>query len=333
MQATCEAASKSSGYLHSDAESERTSDSESIKDYAYDETDYKDSSDDESITDMDEQLRQLEEESRCLYRTLDERIDNLETRMGDTNMIRRQQAEIHTWLDYKFDELMENMEAERRRILGQDALYTMWEEEEQINPESWETWSDPDYEPGPDPVMYEGGDLICNYLTMQQEFDSYLEFPHLFPIEKPTEQPPLREEMEIMQYTIEVIEGAEWHPNYILSYNRFQDQITEKGNKELETGRIIPSKSLNTIIMFIQPKKDGKKATFLLNRIPRNLKIHKDRIPMPNINQIIDCLASNRFKSKLNLIDAYYNIRHHPASVKHSTFSCHMGKFDSLVMQ
>jgi len=40
-------------------------------------------------------------------------------------MIKRQLAEIHTWLDYEFDKLMENMERERRRILGQDALYTI----------------------------------------------------------------------------------------------------------------------------------------------------------------------------------------------------------------
>jgi len=51
MQPTCETASESSVHPHSDAESDRTSDSESIKDYAYDETDYEDSSDNESITD------------------------------------------------------------------------------------------------------------------------------------------------------------------------------------------------------------------------------------------------------------------------------------------
>jgi len=139
--------------------------------------------------------------------------------------------------------------------------------------------------------------------------------------------------MEIMQHKIEVIEEAEWHPNYIPSYNRFQDRITEKINNELETSRIIPSKSLNTIIMFTQPKKDGKKARFLLNCIPRKLKTHKDRIPMPSIYQIIDWLASKRFKSKLDLTDSYHNIRHYPDSVKDTTFSYHMGKFDSLVMQ
>jgi len=181
--------------------------------------------------------------------------------------------------------------------------------------------------------MYEGGDLICNALTIQQGFDPYSEFPHLFLPEKPTELPLLKEPMEIMQHKIKVIEGAEWYLNYISSYDRFHNQITEKINKELETGRIILSKSLNIIIMFTQPKKDGKKARFLLNYIPRNLKTHKARMPMASINQIIDWLASKKFKSKLDLTDGYHNIRHHPDSVKHSIFSCHIRKFNSLVMQ
>jgi len=167
MQPTCETASESSAQPHSDAESDRTSDSEKNRDYTYDETDYEDLSDNESITDLDEQLRQLDKESRTLCRNLHQAIDNLEARVGDNNMIRRQQADIHPWLDYEFNELMESMEGERRRILGQDALYTIWEEEEEINPGSWETWSDSDYEPGLDPVMYESGELICNHLTIQ----------------------------------------------------------------------------------------------------------------------------------------------------------------------
>jgi len=174
--------------------------------------------------------------------------------------------------------------------------------------------------------MYEEEDLICNHLTLQQGFDPSLEFPHLFPTEKPTELLPLREPIEIIQHKIEVIEGVEWHPNYIPSYNRFQDQITEKINKELETGRIILSKSLNIIIMFTQSKNDGKITRFHLHCIPRNLKTYKNRMPMPSINQIIHWLASKKFKFKLDLTDRYYNIRHHTDSVKRSTFLCHMGK-------
>jgi len=85
--------------------------------------------------------------------------------------------------------------------------------------------------------------------------------------------------------------------------------------------------------MFTQRKKDGKKARFLLISMSRNLKTHKDRIPMPSINQIIDWLASKIWKSKLELTDRYHNIRHHSDSGKNSTFSCHMGKFDLLVLQ
>jgi len=70
MQLTGETASEPSGHPHSDAESDRTSDSESSKDYAYDETDHEDLSENESIIDLYEQLRQLEEENRAISRIL-----------------------------------------------------------------------------------------------------------------------------------------------------------------------------------------------------------------------------------------------------------------------
>jgi len=72
IQPTCDTTSESPAYPHSDSESEKISDSESIKDYAYKETDYEDLSDNKSITDMDEQLRQLEEESKSISKTQDE---------------------------------------------------------------------------------------------------------------------------------------------------------------------------------------------------------------------------------------------------------------------
>jgi len=95
MKPTCETASESTAQPQSDAGSGRISHSESIKDYAYVKTDYEHSSNNDSITNLDEQLRQLEEESRSLRRTLNEKIDNLEPRMKDNNIIIRQQAEIH----------------------------------------------------------------------------------------------------------------------------------------------------------------------------------------------------------------------------------------------
>jgi len=90
MQQIYETVSESSAHPYSDAELDRTSDLELIKDYTYDEIDYKDSLDNVSITDLKEQLKQLEEEKRSLSRTLDKTKDNLEARMGDNNMIRKQ---------------------------------------------------------------------------------------------------------------------------------------------------------------------------------------------------------------------------------------------------
>jgi len=143
MQPTCETASESSAQPDSDVKYNRTSYSESIQDYAYNKKDYEDSSDNESITNMHAQLRQLEEESR----SLDKQLRQLEGESRSWDEQLRQQAKIHLWLDYKFDELMNSMKSERRRILVQDAQYNIWEEEEEINPESWETWSDSEYEP------------------------------------------------------------------------------------------------------------------------------------------------------------------------------------------
>jgi len=108
MQPTCETASESLEHPQSNIECDRISDlepgriskSESIKDCAYNKTDYSDSSGNESTTVLDEQLKQLNKENRFLTITLEENIDNLEVRIGDNNRIRRQQAEIHPWLDY-----------------------------------------------------------------------------------------------------------------------------------------------------------------------------------------------------------------------------------------
>ena len=54
---------------------------------------------------------------------------------------------------------------------------------------------------------------------------------------------------------------------------------------------------------------------------------------MPSMEQIKDCIRSGPFRSKLDLTDGYHNIRIHSDSVSDSTFTCYMGKFDSLGMQ
>ena len=58
-------------------------------------------------------------------------------------------------------------------------------------------------EVGPDPV-------ISNALTIVTIYHPTKEFPQLFSGEKPTELPPLRYPMEIMQHRIDVIPESHW---------------------------------------------------------------------------------------------------------------------------
>ena len=101
---------------------------------------------------------------------------------------------------------------------------------------------------GPNPI-------VTNALSTLVMYDLVAEFPETFPEEKPTELHTLREPLEMIQYRIHVIPDLVWKPRFPSTYNQFKHQITNKISKELDTARIMPSKSSNPIRMFMQPKK------------------------------------------------------------------------------
>ena len=73
-------------------------------------------------------------------------------------------------------------------------------------------------------------------------------------------------------------------------------------------------------------------ARFLRDCILRNLVRHEYETHLPSMEQIQDSIGYRPFRSKLDLTDGYH-IRIHHDSVSDSTFTCHMSKFDSLVIQ
>ena len=87
-------------------------------------------------------------------------------------------------------------------------------------------------------------------------YDPVAEFPELGLEEKSTELPPLGEPLEIMQHRIDVISNSEWQARFPSTYNEFKYQITKKLITASDTGRIVPSKSSNSIRMFTQRKRD-----------------------------------------------------------------------------
>ena len=180
-----------------------------------------------------------------------------------------------------------------------------------------------------------GPDLLtCNAHVTLTMYDATKEFPKLFPEEKPTELPPLRYPLGIMQNRIDVIPDSHWSPRFSSTYNQFKNQITQKIYTQLQTGRVVPSRSSNTIGIFPGPKNDKRpEARFQLDCILRNLVTYEDTTQMSSMRQIMDFVGSRRLTRKLDLTDGYYYIRIYLESVKDSTFCCQMVKFDSLVMQ
>jgi len=189
-------------------------------------------------------------------------------------------------------------------------------------PDNIEEFQDPDA----------GPDIICNSLQIEEKFDPFKEFSHLFPKKKPLKLLPLRQPMEIMQHKINIIPESTWMPKWKDNNKMSEYYITHKINKKLATGRMRLSQLDNCIWMFTILKTDKKEPRLLIDCIPRNKVIIKDLTPLPNIKEIINWVAARKFKSKLDLTDGYHNIRLHPNLVKHNTILTHMGKFDSLVM-
>ena len=81
-------------------------------------------------------------------------------------------------------------------------------------------------------------------------YDPVAEFPELFPEEKPPELLLLREPLGIIQHRIDVIPNSVWKPKFPSTYNQFMYHINKKMITELDTARIVPSKSSNSIGMF-----------------------------------------------------------------------------------
>jgi hypothetical protein len=80
------------------------------------------------------------------------------------------------------------------------------------------------------------------------------------------------------------------------------------------------------------PKKTGKLRTVVDGR-KRNDNTHKDVTPFPDQDQIRMDVAQGKYRSKINLSDAYEQVRVEPSDVWKTAFATVYGTFLSNVMQ
>src|SRR5207302_6250073 len=176
----------------------------------------------------------------------------------------------------------------------------------------WDQWlqehaDDSETEEGQDPCMDSIDSVICNNLSI--EFDPYQEFPELFPEKTPTALPPIRYPYDIMQHRIDPPPGAKWHPRYYSNYNQFLKETTEKIKTELESGRLRYSNSESSVLLYTIPKMDKTKPRFIIDSVPRNLILFKNKTPLPSIEQIIQWVASKKLRSRYDLSNGFHNVR------------------------
>src|SRR4029077_12141892 len=151
-------------------------------------------------------------------------------------------------------------------------------------------------------------------------YDPIKEFPDVFPDEKPTKLPPLRE----INHKIDITEPEQYRsmrPRRIKPSAAFLQQLKDKLDLELQTGRVYPAQDFSACSLFMIKKHDKpNEARFLHDLVERNKITRKDKTPIPDIPTIINTVARHPYRSKIDLTDGYHNVRIEPDSEKFTSF-------------
>src|SRR5205823_6947931 len=139
-------------------------------------------------------------------------------------------------------------------------------------------------------------------------FDPIMKFPDIFPEKIPNELSLLREPH--MCHRIKLIDPEKIiNPQVIPIAEKYYSQFREHMTKNLDSGRIYLSASSQASAMFCVPKSANPQiARFVTDFRARNLNTVKDRYPLPHIPTILNRLTKAKYYSKINLIDAYFQI-------------------------
>ena len=100
---------------------------------------------------------------------------------------------------------------------------------------------------------------------------------------------------------------------------------------QLQAGIIRPSTSATCSPVNLVLKEDGSLRLTIDYRKVNNATL-PDPYPLPRIDDIIARLAKNKFFSKIDLANGYYQIKMHRDSIKFTTFISEFGKHEYLAM-
>src|SRR5258705_4176979 len=111
-------------------------------------------------------------------------------------------------------------------------------------------------------------------------------------------------------------------------------QLQEKIAAELKTGRIYQVTDSSACNLFMTGKIDKpEEARFLHDLVDCNKNTYPDKTSIPNIPSIIRTIARHPYRSKIDLTNAFYEVRIKPEHEKYTSFSTPFGTFRTRVMQ
>ena len=134
-------------------------------------------------------------------------------------------------------------------------------------------------------------------------------------------------------HAIELLPGSEHRLDckiYPLS-GQEQEQLDKFLDKNLNTGRICPSKSPMASSFFFIKKKDGTLRPVQDYRKLNDMTI-KNHYPLPLITELIDSLQSAKYFTKLDVRWGYNNVRIKDGDEYKAAFRTNRGLFEPLVM-
>ncbi|XP_059073375.1 uncharacterized protein LOC131874148 [Cryptomeria japonica] len=143
--------------------------------------------------------------------------------------------------------------------------------------------------------------------------------------------PPGRPPDRGIEHVIELEEGVK--PVITTPYKhpkRYKDEIKKAIKELLKMGHIKPSKSQFASSVVLVKKDDTFRMCIDCKEL--NKKTIKNRYPIPRIDELIDELHSAYYFSKIDLRSGYHQIWVREDDVEKTTFRCHYGHFEFLVM-
>lgn len=129
-----------------------------------------------------------------------------------------------------------------------------------------------------------------------------------------------------------IVEGLQYNYHLPRCPEALQEELRAKVDKYTSAGWWEMKAVYQAALLLCVPKKDGRLHTVVDAR-KRNDNTHKDVTPFPDQDQIRMDVARARYRTKIDMSDAYEQIHTEVEDVHETAFATTLGTFVSHVMQ